>query len=523
MTFLAICFFIVFRNSIFYVGFGEVYNFRFLFKPLGYLNNVWAELSLFFLGCSFLARKFSWGICFLSIMSILFTFSRSAYIAFFFFMFFFFLFVKYKKEKIKLIVCLLLNFIIIASFCSKELQMIVGINKTASQQRSTEWRIETTKALFPIISQQLLFGYGKDSYSFVSDQKQSNENFSNFTNIAPNLPIFLLMENGLVGLLSFFVFVILICLFVAKHNESGKNKLIAITLLAILIKELSQANLFIVPQLYVFMILLLAYLQRNGNIRKQMNSFNCCLCQCYLLFSLIICKMWKGGTFSNLFNIAILCTIRYQHTGYSIDASRALDALQRVSKCQPKDKNLQFLMAYIELKQKEYSLAITRIKACNMDPIIQFVYGETLIKQGNKRKGERLIVQAVLQKPILLRTQDFAIIRKCDLALYGCLKDALLEKIRKKTNSPFDNANCGALLFYMDEKKLAKQYLSRAIQDLPNLSTPWRLLGDNNKANLIEYGAFSLSNKRKNKVTVFSLFYKEYAKRIQDWYCWSMK
>ena len=43
---LAICSFFVFRQSVLGVGFQDTYHFRFLFRPLGYITNVWAEVLL---------------------------------------------------------------------------------------------------------------------------------------------------------------------------------------------------------------------------------------------------------------------------------------------------------------------------------------------------------------------------------------------------------------------------------------------------------------------------------------------
>lgn len=36
----------VFRKSVLEVGFEDTYHFRFLFRPLGYVTNVWSEILL---------------------------------------------------------------------------------------------------------------------------------------------------------------------------------------------------------------------------------------------------------------------------------------------------------------------------------------------------------------------------------------------------------------------------------------------------------------------------------------------
>lgn len=47
---LAIGSFFVFRHSVLNAGFADTYHFRFLFRPLGYITNVWAEVLLILLG-----------------------------------------------------------------------------------------------------------------------------------------------------------------------------------------------------------------------------------------------------------------------------------------------------------------------------------------------------------------------------------------------------------------------------------------------------------------------------------------
>lgn len=43
---LAVCSFFVFRSSVLEAGFEDTYHFRFLFRPLGYITNIWAEVLL---------------------------------------------------------------------------------------------------------------------------------------------------------------------------------------------------------------------------------------------------------------------------------------------------------------------------------------------------------------------------------------------------------------------------------------------------------------------------------------------
>lgn len=56
---LAIGSFFIFRNSVLEAGFTDTYHFRFLFRPLGYITNVWAEILLILLGWVCLIRRYN--------------------------------------------------------------------------------------------------------------------------------------------------------------------------------------------------------------------------------------------------------------------------------------------------------------------------------------------------------------------------------------------------------------------------------------------------------------------------------
>lgn len=78
---LAVCSFFVFRSSVLEAGFEDTYHFRFLFRPLGYITNIWAEVLLMVSGWICLMRRWSVPLQFLCLLAILLSFSRGAYVA----------------------------------------------------------------------------------------------------------------------------------------------------------------------------------------------------------------------------------------------------------------------------------------------------------------------------------------------------------------------------------------------------------------------------------------------------------
>lgn len=78
---VAVCSFFVFRSSVLEAGFADTYAFRFLFRPLGYITNQWAEVLLLLLGWLCLARRHTSVLVFLTAAALCLSFSRGAYLA----------------------------------------------------------------------------------------------------------------------------------------------------------------------------------------------------------------------------------------------------------------------------------------------------------------------------------------------------------------------------------------------------------------------------------------------------------
>ena len=89
--------------------------------------------------------------------------------------------------------------------------------------------------------------------------------------------------------------------------------------------------------------------------------------------------------------------------------------------------------------------------------------------------------------------------------------------------APADYARYGYLAYTSGDTLQAGKYLRQAVSALPNLTSPWLLLGDTMKSRLLIYGAFlrDLSHKKLPEQPVLtsdSLFYMNYAPKMQSWY-----
>lgn len=198
---LAICSFFVFRQSVLGVGFQDTYHFRFLFRPLGYITNVWAEVLLVLLGWVCLIRKYSGIFIFLTVLALLFSFSRGAYIALGVYLICWLLFVKSKQEKIRLFAVSMAAIVLTGICFPREMKTTLQMNRTVSQQQSTEGRINATQAGWDTFRQRPIFGYGNGNYTFAIDQTLNQDITHSYTSYAPNILVQLLIEKGIIGCL----------------------------------------------------------------------------------------------------------------------------------------------------------------------------------------------------------------------------------------------------------------------------------------------------------------------------------
>lgn len=80
----------------------------------------------------------------------------------------------------------------------------------------------------------------------------------------------------------------------------------------------------------------------------------------------------------------------------------------------------------------------------------------------------------------------------------------------------------GKILYISGDRTKAKGYLAYAVNKLPNLSTPWLLLGDEKKYRLLTDGVFNINkgeiHKNEKRQTLMELFSSMYDVRFQTWY-----
>lgn len=510
--------FVIFRKNVFSLGFTEVYYFRYLFKPLGYLDNIWAEIALFMVGYSFFARKCITICMTLAILTVLLTFSRGAYLALFCFIPIILL--VFKKYRGRLVAIFLFSFSCVYLFCHKDLVRTIGFNETYSQKVSTDWRIMQTKELWELACERPLSGYGKESYSFVANEIIPKRETDEFANLAPNFPILLFVEKGLLGIISFLLLIFFVFVLVVVQCNSTKNLIIGSILGMVLVKDFTLATLLVTPQTQYLLLVLLACLKTKKTNLYEMNpmvSYGVSSC---LVCAFFLCKSWKGGDLPVMMHNSIV--------GVEKDKNKEsyIAELETIKEKIPFDRNIDFILAYQKFKKQNYKQARLFLAKCNPNtPYCKFLKGQYFYKDRKYKHALELMRMAILQKPSLWCTREISTLKDIDNKFYKELENRLLCFKIGRTASPKELSKYGVLLHYMGKERAAKQYLKAAIAKLPNLSAPWRLLGKQQVASFLDTGSISarMSSVSSKDETVLTLFISEYKVKANLWYLLDMQ
>ena len=261
--------FFSFKTELFAAGFSEISNFKGYYWPLksiknGTLSNLWSSALLIFIPFNLIflfkaknrwLKLFVLGVLLINIFCLVVSFSRGVYLS----LLFFILVINVTSFRIfglkRLMLYNVVAFILVtsAAFLVKEPFMTtVSLNKTMSQQRSTEGRIDLWKNALGYVDDRPVFGYVQKNFRLA---KENNPVFAEdvvFVNRTNNTYLQFMIERGSLGLVVYLVFFGLITFLVFKNVRSKartKEEKIEIVLLfsgmlAFLFRELTFSSLF---------------------------------------------------------------------------------------------------------------------------------------------------------------------------------------------------------------------------------------------------------------------------------------
>lgn len=559
---LAICSFFVFRQSVLGVGFQDTYHFRFLFRPLGYITNVWAEVLLILLGWVCLVRKYSSLFVFLTAWAIFLSFSRGAYIALAVYIVAWLLLVKPKQEKLRLLGISLTAGLLTAVCFPSEMKTTLQMNRTVSQQQSTEGRINATQAAWDAFREHPMYGYGNGNYTFAVDRALNQDSTLPYTLYAPNILVQLLIEKGIVGILLYLLLTIAICRTILKHWKDPESRIISCILLTLVAKEMTQATLLYTPFALFMVYVLLAFMQKQKAPAEEKEhrrtasiyvipGFVAC---CYLGWLAFVflqdqnksyqqqsVAAWEKGQFAeairlmeqtgeqtpNLINRGLLYMQYYQETANPKYQQTAEEVLQKARQQQPEDIQIRYLQArlYIDNRALGKARQIAEELATNYpkNSLYLSTLSDILYRQGEKEAALQPLVNAIRYTPRLLTGKRIRDLQQNDPVFHHSLQQHLSALTPSPADSPTDYARLGYIARWCGKQSVAEEYLQKAVEDLPNLATPWHLLGDDNKYRLLLFGAFqkdllSTELPEKKDMSDDLLFKMAYQPKFANWY-----
>lgn len=559
---LAVCTFFIFRQSVLSVDFQDTYHFRFLFRPLGYITNVWAEVLLVLLGWVCLVRRYSGLFIFLIILAILFSFSRGAYISLGIFIACWLLFIKPKQAKLRLLAISIATIMLTALFLPTEMKTTLKMNHTVSQQQSTEGRINATQAGWETFKMHPLIGYGNGNYTFAVDQTLNQDSTLPYTTFAPNILTQLLIEKGIIGSLLYLLLAVAVCRTVIKRRKQTETCIIGCTLLALAAKEMAQATLLYTPFALFMVYVLLAFLQKeeitDAETENKPTPSSYLLpgiaAICYVGYLFFIfqqdhnksCQQhsmaaWEKGEYTeairlmeqtgeqtaNLINRGLLYTQYYRKTEDPKALNAAEQALLKVISRQPEDLQIRYLLARLYIYAKEPGKAgeIVNKLAANYpkNSLYLSAQSDVLYQQGEKDAALQPLVNAIRYTPRLLTGARIRDVQQSDTVFYQSLLKHLYKLKPSQNDSPTDYARYGYIARWCGNKPASDEYLQRAVKELPNLATPWHLLGDDNKYRLLLFGAFrkdllTTDLPEEKEMSDEVLFKMVYQPKFSNWY-----
>ena len=217
----------------------------------------------------------------------------------------------------------------------------------------------------------------------------------------------------------------------------------------------------------------------------------------------------------------------HQNTGQKDDARRAMEALTDAAARQPDDVQIRYLQACACLAAGKTGQACSMmeelVQTYPANSLYRLGLWKCLCRDGHLQTALPHLVEAVRLTPRVLTLPDIRELAQTDTTQFRALRTALSHLQLSASATPSDRARLGYIAYWNGEKEKAKVLLQQAVDDLPNLSTPWLLLGEERKYRLLLLGAF-----RKNLFTVDLpeelamtdelLLTLAYGVKFMDWY-----
>lgn len=531
LALIGIVSFSLFENRIHSGGFNDLYDFRAIFLPLGNLTNVWVHLLIAFGGIISLAVCYATSkqkiILFIAMLPVLFgiliSFSRGAYLASVFILSAFLIGLFVIKtvwwKKIAIIVSVLVAIFLMLFPYITEIQHTLEMNKSTSQQRSIEGRINAGQVTCEILKQYPVTGVGSGNYSLAANEYLYENDPTTYTNIVSGIVFQLFSEKGLTGACLWLIFLIAILLTVFSNRENKGGIIVLIFIFALLVKELTFSVLLENTGLQLIVATWLAVIQNNMKKKYILNINTSFASRTMRWFpSVIWVAVFIAGCFIQrdikynekciqaieakdlksaesfinhtsktapyLVNRSSVYLKQFQQTGNDFYLDLAEENLKQAIRKNPKDFQLQHDLAIVLNKKgntdESFDILNRLTNRFPKNPLYHVSLSQMFCSKQNIRKATDHLVQAILLSPGLLNSPAYINSVTCnevpDSMIHAMLKYEVNQK-NNRHNDPLLLARHARILLHLGDTLLSKSYLEKVTSQMPNLPRPWCYLG----------------------------------------------
>ena len=520
LSLLGVFSFFFFSSSLKEVGWDNIYNFRFLFCPLGNIINVWGTLLLvFFVVVNitlFLYRKQQKAVVVLSfclyfiVFGIITSFSRGIYIAFSFYLILLVLRVVLDRKRNLKKVLLVISLALIVSVLpyKKDIVQTFKMTETISQQRSLNSRVVNTSIIKDALMKVPFMGAGLGNYTLITNKYVFENDSVLFTSVPPNIFVQLLAEKGIIGFLLWGGFGMCLCRFFIKHHRNKLFILLGGSFVMLLVREASFP-IFLENQGFQILVLTVLAFSQNFIGKKEKVYVLPDITKKYILvlFLLLFIGFYIGvlNYFRNeLHNGNFLCAVKEKKyklaqkeiektdkvTPYLInrsllyytlgDRQQAELYMREALDKNPLDIHIQFYLALILEQRCEKDSAQIFVDNLVQNYPSNFIYqlGASYIyyNHGKMKHSMSYLLRAIELSPRVMETSFF---KKNSEELFNkiYINDHLANLKNELIHDPVQFANRGKILLMLGDTLNAEKDLKMSISKLPNLIYPWYSLG----------------------------------------------
>lgn len=503
------------------IGFREIYQFRHLYKPLGAYNNAWGSIQILFMGTCLLAtiycrkNKLKLVICFMaftiSLCGGIYVFSRGVYLAIFVGLVWWCISVFRNKTSFPFLMVGLVVLSVSSISQREAVSTAIEFNQNTSQQRSISGRIDVIKTTEKLFKMHPVLGGGSGNFSLLFNNYRYEDSNVQFTSYSPNIVVQLITEKGIIGTCLFIFLFCLLLLYFIRYNKNPIVYLIMGILVIYIVRE-QTFSIFLESlsvQWTLFLLLAISqtfnrrgYFSLRKNERFVLTISIIGLCVGITIFSLMLYrntfhnKMFlsaiKNGDVENavnhlektsqttpyLINRALFKFSLYKEKNDYESLIQAKEYITKATLLSPYDNQLKYYQAVINSHMGETETSMSFFEQIVIDypnnALYQFGYSELLYRLGNKEKAAIHLCNSILLVPRMLNTVEWNRYVSTDNTFVTDVMQKLKDRIKQcEENDPIKLARYGSIAIHLKEIPLAKRYIEKSLELLPNLVYPW--------------------------------------------------